>query len=366
MDGRGTQGITSCLPEETCDYFRKREEELRQINEELDRKRKDMDKREAEKALEQAAPLQPEQAVAPAPPPRAPGGKDGGGRGPLSHPSSAVGNRDGARPGSARRPSTSGGRERDNSLASGSGGQLQNALGLVLGEAGSSFVGGDVGVAIADCHPEESAQKEKLHNTVRLQKARILSLEEDLINAIRQGEEARTALTDSSAKVKKLEDEVKKLQKIKESMDTKTQKAQETIDADKLRISGLEKELSDAKAEIERQKAQGRKTEAERVAKETRLNRLTEENERLKAQLKEARATDRDRGSAERQERERLAVECRKLERQRSELVAAFKKQMRLIDVLKRQRAHVEAARVLSFTEDEFVRALDIGDRLHA
>ncbi len=47
------------------------------------------------------------------------------------------------------------------------------------------------------------------------------------------------------------------------------------------------------------------------------------------------------------------------LERQKADLIAAFKKQLRLIDVLKRQNAHLEAAKLLSFIEEEFVKALD-------
>ena len=56
----------------------------------------------------------------------------------------------------------------------------------------------------------------------------------------------------------------------------------------------------------------------------------------------------------------RLRGEVRSLESQRAELLNVVKKQNRLIDVLRRQKMHLEAAKMLQITEDEFRRALQM------
>lgn len=66
------------------------------------------------------------------------------------------------------------------------------------------------------------------------------------------------------------------------------------------------------------------------------MNRAIEELEKYKTQLKEAKVTELSKSDNLRKDMDRLVEENRKLERQRNELMQAFKKQMKLIDVLKR------------------------------
>lgn len=84
----------------------------------------------------------------------------------------------------------------------------------------------------------------------------------------------------------------------------------------------------------------------------------------MKMQLREARAIEQGKNEGQRRDMERLVEDNRKLEKQRNELLQAFKKQMKLIDVLKRQKMHIESAKLLAFTEDEFVKVLELGDKV--
>lgn len=54
-------------------------------------------------------------------------------------------------------------------------------------------------------------------------------------------------------------------------------------------------------------------------------------------------------------------AENKRLEQQKHELVSAFKKAMKLVDVLKRQKLHLEAACLLDVAGKELVQAMDLG-----
>ena len=94
------------------------------------------------------------------------------------------------------------------------------------------------------------------------------------------------------------------------------------------------------------------------------MNRALEELEKYKLALKDAKMTESAKNEGIRRDLDKLTDENRRLEKQRNELLQAFKKQMKLIDVLKRQKMHIESAKLLAFTEDEFVKTLELGDKI--
>ena len=96
-------------------------------------------------------------------------------------------------------------------------------------------------------------------------------------------------------------------------------------------------------------------------SKETHLKRALETITRLKVQVTELQSTTHEGTADVRTKLDSAESRVKILQRQRDDLISAFKKQMKLIDVLKRQKVHIEAARLLAFTEDEFVRTLDWG-----
>ncbi|CAN0121102.1 unnamed protein product [Pylaiella littoralis] len=135
-------------------------------------------------------------------------------------------------------------------------------------------------------------------------------------------------------------------------------KEEEALNAASLsaRVAELERELGSFRRAA-------RQAETDKKSLEVRLHRALEEVSKQKEVARQARGQHKDLGQGQRLETSRLEAQCQRLERQKLELLSAFKKQLKLIDVLKRQKFHVEAARMLGFTEEDFVKTLDWDSR---
>ncbi|XP_072134559.1 testis-expressed protein 9 isoform X2 [Mobula birostris] len=116
------------------------------------------------------------------------------------------------------------------------------------------------------------------------------------------------------------------------------------------------------KKELDSQKRAQKQFATNHSATEVRLNRALEETEKYKAELNKLKQSNKDITNQEKLMIDQLKTENKKLEKQKTELMTGFKKQMKLIDILKRQKMHMEAAKMLSFTEEEFIKALEWGN----
>lgn len=131
-------------------------------------------------------------------------------------------------------------------------------------------------------------------------------------------------------------------------------KSNEAATAVTAEVEGLRRRCAEAEKAV-------RATEKEGRARDLRLARALEDVARLTEGLQAARSEGASRATAATAAAPEAEAEVRRLQRQLTELMAAFRKQQRLVDVLKKQRLHLEAARALAFSEEEFARALAVG-----
>ncbi|XP_063727884.1 testis-expressed protein 9-like [Symsagittifera roscoffensis] len=198
----------------------------------------------------------------------------------------------------------------------------------------------------------------------RFLKAKLRVLQEELDRMSRELNKKEQENLKMQHKLKEAEEERGKLQKSTNNQQSQVDKFKRTVDEWRRKSESAESQLILLKKELEAVKREANKAGGGAGGKsvtEVRLNRALEEVEKYKTQLAKVNQNSKETSDTERKRMEQLINENKKLEKQKSELIAGFKKQLKLIDLLKRQRMHIEAAKLLHFTEEEFMKALDLG-----
>ncbi|XP_068432294.1 testis-expressed protein 9 [Clinocottus analis] len=208
--------------------------------------------------------------------------------------------------------------------------------------------GDDVGSGVSDAQ-------------IRVQKAKLRIMQEELDQLSREYYEKDDENAKLGAKIKELEEERAKLQKTTNIQQTQIEKHRALAEEANKKCDVLQLQVSALHKEVEHLNRSHKQAAAAHSTLEVRLNRALEEGERFKTQLNKMKQMNKDQISEEHQSKENLLAENKMLKKQKAELIVGFKKQLKLIDILKRQKMHFEAAKLLSFTEDEFMKALDWG-----
>ncbi|XP_053179698.1 testis-expressed protein 9 isoform X2 [Scomber japonicus] len=196
---------------------------------------------------------------------------------------------------------------------------------------------------------------------IRVLKAKLRIMQEELDQLSCEYYKKDDENTKLSTKCKELEEDRARLQRTTSIQQTQIEKQRALAEESAKKCDGLQVQVSALHKEIENLNRSNKQVAAVHSTAEVRLTRAQEEVERLKTQLNKMKLMNKDKLTEEHQSKENLLAENKILKKQKAELIVGFKKQLKLIDILKRQKMHFEAAKLLSFTEDEFMKALDWG-----
>ena len=175
------------------------------------------------------------------------------------------------------------------------------------------------------------------------------SLREQLSSAEQEKASAETSANEFRTRMQRAETRVEKLKRSNESLQSK--------------LADRDAEAASLRADIRRIEQENKSIVAERRNRDVRLNRALQSVQKYKEKLRAQQNNAERSGDVSRTELAQLRAENKRLKQQKTELMAAFNKQFKLIDLLKRQKMHMEAAKLLQFTEEEFLRSLELGDR---
>lgn len=198
---------------------------------------------------------------------------------------------------------------------------------------------------------------------IRFLKAKLRVMQEEvdrLSQECHSGNEERKKLNSS---LKNATEEQTRLQKNNNAQQVQIEKHKKLLAEEKRKSESVGMQVQNLRKELDGHKREQKQTSVTHNATEVRLNRALEDVERYKSQLHKDKNSNKESAENDRREMERLRLDNKRLERLKNEMNTVFKKQQKLISILKRQILHIEAAKLLSFTEEEFVRALDWGSK---
>lgn len=162
--------------------------------------------------------------------------------------------------------------------------------------------------------------------------------------------QARRQAQDRAEHITKLEKSSEKQRKDFDKLKVAFEKEiSRTTEADQ-KFQSIKREFDDFKLKNKKQKVS---------QNDVRLQRALEEVKKYKNELNDALRRNRDIGEVKKHEYGEVEKEKNKFKKINSELKIIIQKQSKLVEVLRKKCAHLEAARVLEFTEQEFMKALD-------
>lgn len=213
--------------------------------------------------------------------------------------------------------------------------------------------------AVDDDVMPEAATEMGFEAQVRFLKAKVRVLQEEVNTAntaLRVETEGHGKL---KAALKTVQEEADKSKKTLQAQQSQLQKVKLQLEEEKKKSEAKALQAQGALKELESLKRERKQSATNQSATEVRLNRALEELDKVKSQLQKEKQSGKESSDKSLKQVESVRNENKRLEKIKGDTLMVMKKQQKLIGILKKQIMHIEAAKLLSFTEEEFVKALD-------
>ncbi|KAK2172291.1 hypothetical protein NP493_973g00030 [Ridgeia piscesae] len=237
---------------------------------------------------------------------------------------------------------------------------LEKTISTLEGKIAREGMESHAAVDMADIIPATACEM-GTEAQIRFLKAKLRVMQEELTRVSQDSFQKEQEQLAMKSNMKRLEEENSRHLKTINSLKVQMKKHERMSGESRNKTVDLETELSQLKKEMNTISQTHQKAASTKSITEVRLNRAIEEVEKYKKEVSSYKASLQDASLIGEKRVEYLTSENKRLENQKKELMVAFKKQMKLIDLYKRQRLHVEAAKMLSFAEEEFLCALEWG-----
>ncbi|CAD8166982.1 unnamed protein product [Paramecium octaurelia] len=199
---------------------------------------------------------------------------------------------------------------------------------------------------------------------LRMQSLKADALKQELDNILQQNKMKENLIQEIEQKGKNISDQTKKYNAQIVSLNEKYEQFRQKLLETQQKTKALEKENLAITKEIESVKKEYRKIDAEANKKDIGINRTVEQIQKLKLEQQKNKLSNNDKQSDLSLNIEQFKKDNQRIEQQITESLQALKKQLKLIDILKRQRIHIIAARMFLFIESDFAKTTDLSNKI--
>ncbi len=206
-------------------------------------------------------------------------------------------------------------------------------------------------------------RNKKLESINKYQSVKIETLENELDKAMNEIKVREMELSEIKAKssgnnltspeYKKTVSQMNQINNLNVQVD----KYKNMLSEKKNEFTGLLDKYNEMQKIVDKYQVTERKTKQEVINKDKQIARLIEELDKKSGGINNN--ANMNMNMNNKAEVEKLTNELKKCEKQKNDLYVAFKKSIKLCSILKRQKVHLENARLLAFTEDEFRNLLE-------